>query len=161
MGSLKVKDGTDGRERVAERSLYQEVVAVITHSATVPVERMGDEDLHLVFEIIEGPSKGLKVEQYVPLRCGNESLRIRGCVALQHLCRALGMEEQPTDFTALHGKPLVLWLSRKRGSEDRPTADYHPCGKSDCAAWERWAEGEAARSNAKSANLRSVIEYRN
>jgi hypothetical protein len=127
---------------------FQEVVAVITHSAVLPVGPLGDQDLQLVFEVLEGPSKGQRITQYVPLWSRDEDTRIRGRVVLRVLCNALGVD-QPLDSAELHGKPLVLHLSRKRGSEDRPYAQYLRCEKSDREAWERWAKRAVKEFNEK------------
>lgn len=156
MGNLDLTQAVDQEKKVERQPRFQQVVAVITHSAVVPVGTLGDEDLQLVFEIIKGPSKGLKVAQYIPLRSGNESLRVRGCVVLRALCNALGTE-RPSDSKALHGRPLVLQLSRRRGSEDKPHAQYLPCTPSTRKAWQQRAEREASQTDEKAPEQKSQV----
>jgi len=139
MGNLSIVNIGSREEEISSLPRFQKVVAVITHSAVLPVGPLGDQDLELVFEVIEGPSKGQRITQYVPLWSCDEGARIRGRVVLRVLCNALGVEE-PLDSAELHGKPLVLHLSRKRGSEDRPHAQYLACDESDREAWTRWAK---------------------
>ncbi len=57
-------------------------------------------------------------------------------VALSGLCRAIGVAHA-SDTSQLHGKPVILRLTRKRGSEDKPYADYSACSESDRRACEQ------------------------
>ena len=45
MGNLDLTQTVDREKKVERQSRFQEAVAVITHSATVPVGTLGDEDL--------------------------------------------------------------------------------------------------------------------
>jgi hypothetical protein len=137
MGNLDVihiGDWKDKRIQALPRS--QELVATIVRSELQPVGPLGDQDLELTFEVIAGPSKGRRILQRIPLLCRDERLRIRGRVALSTLCRALGVPHA-SDSAQLHGRPVVLRLTRKRGSENEPHADYSACSEADHQAWEQ------------------------
>lgn len=135
MGNLDVMSVGGSEQEIKSLPQTQEVVAIIVTSEVQPVGPMGDQDLLLVFEIIRGPSRGQRILQRVHLWSHDERLRIKGRVALSTLCRALGVP-QPADSTELHGKPVILRLTRKRGSEDKPRAQFLACSEADRQAWE-------------------------
>lgn len=135
MGDLDAMPIGGSQEQIKSLPRCQDVLAVCVGSEVQPVGLLGDQDLLLVFEAIEGASKGREILQRIPLVSQDERLRLKGRVALRTLCRALGVD-QPTDSSELHGKPLILRLTRKWGSEDKPMAQYVACSEADRQAWE-------------------------
>lgn len=159
MGDLDVMHIGGSEEKIKSLPRYQEVMAVIVHSEVQPVGPKGDQDLELTFEVIRGSSKGRHIRQRITLWSHDMNRCTNGRAKLGILCRALGGVD-PSDSAELHGMPLILRLTRKRGSEDRPTAGYVACSEADRLAREKASTqaervdrgGTAAREMSRSAH---------
>jgi hypothetical protein len=149
------------QEKIRQLPRYQKFLAVIVHSEVQPVGSKGDQDLELTFEVIRGPSKGRRIRQRITLWSHDMNRCTNGRAKLGILCRALGGVD-PSDSAELHGMPLILRLTRKRGSEDRPTAGYVACSEADRLAWEKvstQAERDDRNETVAQATGRSEHEY--
>jgi len=136
MGNLKIMHiGEWEKEKIRNLPRHQEVVAVIVHFEVQPVGPMGDQDLELTFKIIRGPSKGRRIRQHITLWSHEHNRGFNGRAIFNSLCRAIGVDK-PTDSSQLHGNPLILRLTRKRGAEDKPMAEFTACSEGDRQAWE-------------------------
>ncbi len=154
MGDLDAMPIGGSQEQIKSLPRCQDVLAVCVGSELQPVGLKGDQDLVLVFEIIWGPSKGHQIIQRLTLLSADERLRIKGRTALRVLCRALGVH-QPSDSSELHGKPVILRLTRKKGSEDKPTAGFVACSEADRQAWEE-ASTQAERDDRGETAARAI-----
>lgn len=137
MGDLDVMHGWLSEEARASLPLFQEVLAVCESAQVVPVGRVGDQSLEMSFRVISGPSEGRLFRQYVPVHSRDMTTEGNGRAILGILYRSLGIT-WPSDSSELLGKPVVLRLSRKRGEEDRPHANYGRCSNADLRVWEEW-----------------------
>jgi len=135
MADLSVMHVGGSEEQIKGLPRYQEVLAIIVNSEVQPVGPKGDQDLELTFEVIRGPSKGRQILQRITVWTRELNRSMRGRTKFGTLCRALGVVD-PSDSAELHDKPLILRLTRKRGSEDRPSAGFTACSEADRQAWE-------------------------
>ncbi len=157
MGNMDVISlGSWQKEKIQRLPRHQEVLAVIVSADVVSVGDSGGQDLELVFTVVSGASKGRRIVQHVPLWDQDGDRAVNGRAILNALCRALCIDI-PTDSSAFVGRALALRLTRRRGSEDRPSAQYLPCNDSDRRAWERWAEHEIEQLDVQAPQQKSQV----
>ena len=114
---------------------FQELLAVCEAAQVVPVGQMGDQSLELTFRVIKGPLAGRRILQYITVWSHDLNTSVKGRTAFGVLCRALGIA-WPSDSSEFRGRLVILRLTRKTVSEDKPLADYAACSKADRQAWE-------------------------
>ena len=150
MGNLdRFRDVVWNDEIAKEMPRHQNLIAVIVGTEVVPVGNFGDQDLEVEYEVLDGPSKGRRIMQHIPLFSSDSERYLRGKVFFRALCRSIGVSK-PSDSSELHGKPLVITVSRKFGYEDRPIVfHYEPCSESKRDAWKEWAAKETERLDAE------------
>jgi hypothetical protein len=137
MGDLDVMHGWMSDEERASLPRLQRVLAVCEATQVVPVGQIGDQTLELSFRVISGLSEGRVIRQYISVLNSALDRNGKGRVTFGTLCRALGMP-WPDDSQKLHGKPVVLLLSRKYGQEGTPDASYVACSDADLRVWKEW-----------------------
>jgi hypothetical protein len=150
MGNLdRFREITWSEAKAKEMPRHQNLLAVIVASEIVPVGNAGEQDLQVLYEVLDGPSKGSRIVQHIPVFSRDSERYLRGRVFFRALCRGLGVSA-PSDSAELHGKPVIISVARHPGAEDRPVVfHYAPCSESNCKAWKKWAAQEATRFNAK------------
>ena len=159
IGNLdRFREITWSEAKAKEMPRHQNLLAVIVASEIVPVGNCSDQNLEVTYEILDGPSKGRRILQHIPLFSSDSERALRGRVFLRALCRSIGVSD-PSDSAELHGKPVVITVARHLGAEDRPVVfHYAPCSETDRRTWKSWAAQEAERINAKTEQVQEDAE---
>ena len=90
-------------------------LAIITDSEMKDTKKGDGKYLLLTYEVIEGEFKGRKIFETLNLVNSNQTAVEIAQRALSAVCRATGVLH-PKDSSELHGKPLVISVSIRAGS---------------------------------------------